>query len=86
MRNQSTLRLFLGLVVAGASMIACGGEPKPPPETPASPPETTTEPSAPPAETEGSGDESEHTMPDGTKMPGHHHEEGAPAEEPEKSE
>jgi hypothetical protein len=49
--------------------------PAAPSETPASHAEHGTA-----VESADAGTQGEHTMPDGTKMPGHHHHEGAPEE------
>jgi hypothetical protein len=73
----------LWILLASLAVSACGGS-QPPAESPEQAPgegePAPTEPSKEPGATGPA--EGEHTMPDGTKMPGHHHEEGAPASEP----
>lgn len=71
--NKSIVRLLLGMFATMAIAIACGGSSQPPAEAPAEPStEPATEPM--PSETTDAGmPEGEHTMPDGSTMPGHEH-------------
>ena len=80
MRTDPILRVLSAMAIIAASASACGGKSnEPPPETPPTPSESAMEPGT----TEGDepASEGEHTMPDGTTMPGHHH--GDSAEQPE---
>lgn len=87
MRNNSKLHLLSGVAIIAASVSACGGQSNaPPPETPPPASQSTTEPSmTEPSTTEGSdpASEGEHTMPDGTTMPGHHHGDGDSPDQPD---
>lgn len=77
MSHKSRFLALLGALTLPAIMTACGGGAPPPAESP----EPSTEaPSSPEASDAGTGDT--HTMPDGTEMPGHHHDEGG--DKPEK--
>lgn len=71
MTDDSKVRMVAALIAALVSAYACGGQQQPPAETPPS-----SEAPAEPGSTESGdpGAEGEHTMPDGSTMPGHQHE------------
>ena len=76
MRTNPVLRVLSAMAIIAASASACGGKSnEPPPETAPTPSESATEPGTTGGD-EPAGD-GEHTMPDGTTMPGHHHGDGA---------
>lgn len=72
MHTKTMIRvLYAAAFIAAASGSACGGQSQsPPPETPPPVSEPVTEPRA---GNEAADDEGQHTMPDGTTMPGDHH-------------
>ncbi len=79
MFHRSTFCSLLGALTLAATTSACGGQSQtPPPESP----EPSTAPGEAPSSTEAAdaGTEGTHKMPDGTEMPGHHHEEGEKTE------
>jgi hypothetical protein len=69
---KSSLRLLLSAGVILMLALSCGGTSQAPAETPAGP---SMEPDAhgPPDATDAGMPEGEHTMPDGSTMPGHEH-------------
>jgi hypothetical protein len=70
--KQSHFRLLF-CIFATAIVIACGGKSQAPAEAPTEPsPEPAAEP-APSDATDAGMPEGEHTMPDGSTMPGHEH-------------
>jgi hypothetical protein len=78
MSKKSTFLALLGASTIAVSVLACGGSQTVPSESPA------TEPSEAPAEATDAGTEGTHTMPDGTEMPGHHHDEGGSEDKTDK--
>ena len=71
--SQSNFRWLLSAFATVVAIAACGGKSQAPAEAPT---ETSTEPSAEPAASENMDagmPEGEHTMPDGSTMPGHEH-------------
>jgi hypothetical protein len=71
--SQSNSRWLIGTFVTLVMVAACGGKSQAPAETPT---ETSTEPAPEPAPsepTDAGTPEGEHTMPDGSTMPGHEH-------------
>lgn len=85
MHTKPKFRVLYAIgLIALTSAGACGGgqSESPPPETAPPPSEPAPEPSTT-AGDEAAGDEGQHTMPDGTTMPGHHHGEGTEAPEAE---
>lgn len=65
---------FLGTSLFISSVVACGGKSQPQPEAPAEP-STESETTSPPAPdvADAGMPEGQHTMPDGSTMPGHQH-------------
>jgi len=80
MSHNSRFLTLLGALTLAASMTACGGGSQTPPESPEPSTEPAEAPSSPEAGDAGTGDT--HTMPDGTEMSGHQHDEGG--DKPEK--
>lgn len=74
MTTHSKILFLASLFAAAVSAGACGGQ-QPLAEAPASE-AAPAEPSS--TETSDAGVEGEHTMPDGSTMPGHEHGEGTP--------
>jgi hypothetical protein len=71
--NQSKIRSLLGMLGTVAIVVACGGKSQAPAEAPSEPStEPATEPT-PSEATDAGAPEGEHTMPDGSTMPGHEH-------------
>jgi hypothetical protein len=70
----------IGILGVSLALSGCGGS-QAPAESPEQTPATHEPAPATPEDTEPS--EGQHTMPDGTTMPGHHHGEGVPAPSPE---
>jgi hypothetical protein len=71
--KKSNLRLLPCVFATVLTALACGGKSQAPAEAPSEP---STEPASEPAPTETADagmPEGEHTMPDGTTMPGHQH-------------
>jgi len=82
MRVLLTRSRLAGAFLISCATVGCGGS-----QHPAESPEASPAPASPDADkppTEQPAPEGEHTMPDGTKMPGHDHGDHEPAPEPPK--